>query len=82
MYNNLSLSQNLRLISPYHMLKQPQPPLPQHSAQLALAPHLPASSKLLTRSLQVTPAIHLSIFLSQPSNILVSLPVSVHVSPP
>ena len=56
--------------------------LPLSPAPNSLTPHLPATSKLLTRSLQVTPAIYLSIFLSQPSNILVSLPSNAHVSHP
>ena len=54
--------------------------LPLSTAPNSLTPHLPATYKLLTRSLQVTPIYH-SIFLSQPSNILVSLPVSAYVSP-
>ena len=39
----------------------------------SLTPHLLATFKLLTCSLQVTPAINLSIFLSQLHNILSSL---------
>ena len=48
----------------------------------SLTPHLLATSALLTRSLHVTPAIYLSILLSQLSNIPSSLAVSAHVSPP
>ena len=48
----------------------------------SLTPHLLATSALLTRSLHVTPAIYLSILLSQLSNIASSLAVSAHVSPP
>ena len=53
---------------------------PNHPNHLTLL--FLATSTLLTRSLHVTPAIYLSILLSQLSNIASSLAVSTHVSPP